>query len=135
MNHDNYIRLWDTRILQDDYESDDDDEKDASMDEMKMRATTATGKSTGETVNNSTIKRESDDEWEDMDEDEDDEMDDSDGSDGNNGNDDNSKDSNDDDDDDDSDDESDKRSSNRNARKNKREGRFKTANERFFKDL
>lgn len=57
LTHDNFIRLWDARILQEDYEWKSDD-GDAGMAESALPA--AAGLKTG---------RDSDDEWEDMDED------------------------------------------------------------------
>jgi WD repeat-containing protein 55 len=100
VTHDKYIRLWDARILKDDYDPEDP--------EVSHRALAPHVE-----VPSADMQRASDEEWEDMDEDIEDEMKDS----------------------DDSDSDSVESQSNPNKRKNKREGRFKTPNEKFFEDL
>jgi WD repeat-containing protein 55 len=110
VTHDNYIRLWDARVLQDDHDNDDDD--DDAMDHVKMAPApppivAASAKTT-----------DSDEEWEDMDE----EMMEED------------KDSDDSGDDEDSGDE-DQGKDKKTSKNDKRAGRLKSDNDRFFDDL
>lgn len=109
VSHDNFIRLWDARVLQDDNGNDDDDEEDegvADEDDRKIAAT-----SIGEAQ-----KHESDDDWDDIDD-----GDDVDDSIGDTGSDD---DSNDDSEEDEEETANDRRSK-----------RLKSENEKFFDDL
>jgi WD40 repeat protein len=77
ISHDNFVRLWDARILKDDNNDDDDDdddeeeeeeESDEDNDDLKPSATVrAKAVSTATKKNNTNGKDNSDDEWEDMD--------------------------------------------------------------------
>ena len=71
VSHDNFVRLWDARILKDDDDSDDQNDSDAD-EEDDIRNSVTVAKSTTTSINkggNSDHKDEynSDDEWEDMD--------------------------------------------------------------------
>jgi len=107
VSHDNLVRLWDVRMLQDDYEMDEEEEEEETgKPSIETNAALGVAKAHRVTAN------ESDDEWEDMEDDEDlDDIDDSDS-------------------DDDSDNENEKATVN-----DKRAGRFKSENEKFFEDL
>mmetsp|Transcript_24925 Transcript_24925/g.38414 ORF Transcript_24925/g.38414 Transcript_24925/m.38414 type:complete len:451 (-) Transcript_24925:300-1652(-) len=108
VSHDNLIRLWDVRMLQDDYDMEDDEGEE----ETKSKTPVETNAALGVAKAPRASANESDDEWEDMeDEGELDDMDDSDS-------------------DEDSDDESAKATVN-----DKRADRFKSDNEKFFEDL
>jgi WD repeat-containing protein 55 len=109
VSHDNFIRLWDARVLQDDNGNDDDEEEDegvADEDDRKIAAT-----SIGEAQ-----KHESDDDWDDIDDGDD--VDDSIGDTGS-----------DDDSDDDSDEDEEETANDRRSK------RLKSENEKFFDDL
>mmetsp|Transcript_26777 Transcript_26777/g.73673 ORF Transcript_26777/g.73673 Transcript_26777/m.73673 type:complete len:527 (+) Transcript_26777:134-1714(+) len=124
LTHDNFVRLWDARILKDDDDEDDGDNEDDGDDEddieegaqkptpvtqSKGTNKAATGKG------NASQKDNSDDEWEDMDDDE--------------------RNGDDDDDDDDSDDDSDDSEPEQETANDRRKKRLKTENEKFFDDL
>ena len=119
VTHDNFVRLWDARILDENYDDgNDDDEIDDDQDDVKMAAVPMKTDIDDKEIENS------DEEWEDMDE----------------GDDDNSKDDDsEDDDDDDMDSDGDKEEKNRgkkgSSKNNKRASRLKSERERFFDDL
>jgi len=126
VSHDEYVRLWDARLLNDDDEKndDDDDAVEGGMDDnsgndddnmQEEGITKATKAKRGAAVGD-----DGDDDWEDMDEDEEG------GDDG--------TDDDDDSDDDDSDDDGDGGGGG-GGKPKKRENIFKTANESFFSDL
>jgi WD40 repeat protein len=135
VTHDNYIRLWDARILDENYDDGDDDIPDEMEDEVKMAAAPLKSDCNDGPATTSILRNDnnnSDDEWEDMDEDMDEGTDDNDESD----NDDNES----DDDDSESDDMSDggggENSKKKGSSKNKeRANRLKSERERFFDDL
>ena len=122
VTHDNFIRLWDARILDENYNDDndvDDDEIDGDEDVKMAAVPMKTDKDDNDNNN-------SDEEWEDMDEDDD--------------QDDNSDEDDDDDDDDDDmdsdNDKADKKDGKKGtAKNNKRASRLKSERERFFDDL
>jgi hypothetical protein len=70
VSHDNFIRLWDARLLHDD-DNDGDEEDDEEEEDQKVPAYAAT---------NNTTKHESDDDWDDVDDGDDDDDKDSDDS-------------------------------------------------------
>jgi WD40 repeat protein len=105
LTHDNVIRLWDARILQEDFE----DERDG---DVKIGVAASLAPSLQATTTQT--RRESDDEWEEMDEDE--EMEEED-----------------DDNDSDSDDDDNSKSDGKNDRAGR--FKFKSDNEKFFEDL
>lgn len=107
-SHDNLIRLWDARVLQDNVDGDDDDEEEEE-DTKKVAAVTSVA--TAAAVP-SAKKHESDDDWSDDDDDEDE-----------------GKDEDSDSDDDDDDDEVEETPNDRRSK------RLKTDNEKFFADL
>ena len=119
ISHDNFVRLWDARILKDDNNDDDDDEEEESdedNDDLKPSATVrAKAVSTATKKTNTNGKDNSDDEWEDMDNKDDDDDDD-----------DNSG-----DDSDDSDDSTPEPETVNDRRKKK----LKTDNDKFFDDM
>merc|ERR1712166_239844 len=118
ISHDNFVRLWDARILKDDNNDDDDDEEesDEDNDDLKPSATVrAKAVSTATKKTNTNGNDNSDDEWEDMDNKDDDDDDD-----------DNSG-----DDSDDSDDSTPEPETVNDRRKKK----LKTDNDKFFDDM
>merc|ERR1712166_1019494 len=119
ISHDNFVRLWDARILKDDNKDNDDDEEEESdedNDDLKPSATVrAKAVSTATKKTNTNGKDNSDDEWEDMDNKDDDDDDD-----------DNSG-----DDSDDSDDSTPEPETVNDRRKKK----LKTDNDKFFDDM
>ena len=132
VSHDDYVRLWDARLLNDEDDGDDDgdddddcdaeggEDDDGSNDMQEEGVAKAATKAKGGTANGG-----GDDDWEDMDEDDDEGGDDDDDDD----DDDDGKDSDDDDDSDDGD------GGGGGGKPKKREKIFKTANESFFSDL
>ena len=121
ISHDNFVRLWDARILKDDNNDDDDDEddeeeeSDEDNDDLKPSATVrAKAVSTATKKTNTNGKDNSDDEWEDMDNKDDDDDDDNSG-----------------DDSDDSDDSTPEPETVNDRRKKK----LKTDNDKFFDDM
>ncbi len=125
VSHDNFVRLWDARILKDDDDEDDDEDDDDDGeqedsdddDEEDERKPAAVARSTGTkqaTADKSNQHKSynSDGEWEDMDDDD--------------------KNNN---DDDDSDSDSDESESEPETANDRRKKRLKTENEKFFDDL
>jgi hypothetical protein len=132
VTHDNFIRLWDARILDENYDDgDDDDDNEDIDDENDMKMAAIPMKTDKADNDDDHDDNNSDDEWEDMDEDNNDDNDNEADDD-----DDDDMDSDDDDDDDDDDDKSDKKSGKKGTTKNsKRSNRLKSERERFFDDL
>lgn len=108
VSHDTLVRLWDVRMLQDDFQMDEEDEKVGSLAAMQVPPSLGVAKTAGQAA-----EHESDDDWEDMDE----EMNDM-------------SDEEDSDDSDDSDDDVKQATTN-----DKRAGRMKSDNDKFFDDL
>ena len=125
VTHDNFIRLWDARILDENYNDDnDDDEIDSGIDENDNELQMAAVPMKTDDSHNNNINN-SDEEWEDMDEDDDEDNIDED-----------EEDDDDDDDMDSDDDQTNKKSSKKGSTKNgKRSSRLKSERERFFDDL
>jgi len=111
VSHDNYVRLWDARILKDDNNEDNDDEEESDEEKDDTKTLTASKTTTLSTdTKNYNINEDynSDDQWEDMD----------------NQN-----------DDDNSEDDSDDSSPEPDTVNDRRQKKLKTENERFFDDL
>jgi WD repeat-containing protein 55 len=128
VTHDNFIRLWDARMLDENYDDDidDDDEIDLGNNNNNNDGNVKMAAVPMKTDNDDNDNKNSDEEWEDMDEDDDDNSDDDD-------------DAEDDDDDDDMDSDNDKAETKRgkkgSTKNNKRASRLKSERERFFDDL
>ena len=132
VSHDNFVRLWDARVLFDDDENHEDRERNLQIPPAAALAVAPKGTNGG--------GMNSDDEWDDMDDNNDNKAienrrddDDDDNSEDNDNDEEDEKGENDDDDgDDDSDDSRDEKPETANQ---KRAKRLKTENERFFDDL
>jgi WD40 repeat protein len=133
VTHDNFIRIWDARILKEDDDDDDDDNDDADKEERlegvgDFRVLDATAmavemSSARPRNDNNNNNNNSDDEWSDMDEG-DEEMQDND----DDGDDDESDDS-------DSDDSNNHQRPKRGGKNENRQKRFQSDNDKFFQDL
>jgi len=115
VSHDNYVRLWDARILKDDNNDDDDDDDDDEEELSEEKDDTKASVASKITIVSTAMKNyninksyNSDDQWEDMD----------------NQN-----------DDDDSEDDSDDSSPEPDTVNNRRQKKLKTENDKFFDDL
>jgi WD40 repeat protein len=125
VSHDEYVRLWDASLLNDEDEDDGDDDDDGIDDGMRDESAKATAKGTARTGRTGGANDEDgDDGWEDMDEGDE-------GDEGGTGDDDDD----DLDDDDDSDDSDDSGGGGGGGKPKKGERIFKTENESFFSDL
>ena len=108
LSHDSYVRLWDGRLLDEEYEPEDDEKGEENATEAQLAQSSVARKRSA--------PDNSDDEWEDEDD----------------GDDDDNGDGNDSDDDSDESDDSDAKPP---AKNQKRQARLKTENEKFFDDL
>jgi WD40 repeat protein len=128
VTHDNFIRIWDARILKEGDDDDDDEEKEVGdfrvLDATAMAVETSSAARPRNSNNNNNDN--SDDEWDDMDEDDEEMQDNNDDDDVGNDN---------DSDDSDSDDSDNDRRPKRGGKNENRQKRFQSDNDKFFQDL